>query len=374
VTTNATRSPEELSDHFYGIGLGPGWLKQCTKCNAFYPCEIIKCPHSGCNNQEFSVVQVRMKNTIATTFACGLKFDSEFRELIEPLTEEERSQLTANLLREKGAHDPIIAWKGHDIVLDGHNRLEICDDNKLFYTVVPLDLPDREACKAWIIGNQLGRRNLSPQRMDYLRGKKLELEKGQRGGKKIPPSASKGAKVQNEPLTKPPAKQKPADTAARIAEETGVSRATVKRNGKFTSAVDKLAHYAPALRQELLSGQRKMSNRAATSIGKMNGPEIETLSRALEKNPRDPVEIAIREIARDRFFAPTKKPEPAAPTASRKTKAEKRETPAAVSETGEAWTTVLNRLTEIKDVIGSANFRGVRTRVLDLIKFVESQQ
>ena len=226
-----TRTPREMADVIYGINRGPGWYKRCNRCNACFPSHQAKCP---CGNPEFSIIETesnelktKPQNTIADTFANGLKFDIEFRDLIERPAPEELAQLTANLMRDKGARDPIAVWKGHDIVLDGHNRLEICTDNGLRFGIEYIDLPDRDACKAWIVSNQLGRRNLSPARMDYLRGKKLEFEKGSRGGKRIPAAATHkvGSKVQNEPLTllppPPPAKSKPADAATRIAGGNG---------------------------------------------------------------------------------------------------------------------------------------------------------
>src|SRR5215813_1944670 len=97
----------------------------------------------------------------------------ELRSLIPALTPEEYAQLEANI-RADGCHDPLMAWQEEQTLLDGHNRLEICQRYGLPYTTQAISLPDLDAAKAWIIGNQLGRRNLTSEQMSYFRGKQYE--------------------------------------------------------------------------------------------------------------------------------------------------------------------------------------------------------
>jgi len=52
------------------------------------------------------------------------------------------------------------------LLLDGHNRLEICTRLGLPYEVVNKGFANRDGAIEWIINNQLGRRNLN----DYQRG------------------------------------------------------------------------------------------------------------------------------------------------------------------------------------------------------------
>lgn len=87
-----------------------------------------------------------------------INIDSEFRELIQPMTAEERAGLEESL-KTHGCRDPLTCW--NDTLLDGHNRFEICTRNAITYEVKPIDLSDREAAKEWIIANQLNRRNLT---------------------------------------------------------------------------------------------------------------------------------------------------------------------------------------------------------------------
>src|SRR5262249_53457789 len=108
--------------------------------------------------------------------------DPEFQTLIIPLTREERAQLEQNLVAAGRCRDPLVVWKGQGILLDGHNRLEICRKRNLPYDVVEIELPDRNAALEWIRANQLGRRNLTPEAVAYLRGQHYNSEKQPHGG------------------------------------------------------------------------------------------------------------------------------------------------------------------------------------------------
>ena len=53
-----------------------------------------------------------------------IKIDAEFQSIIPPLTPDERATLEANILAAGRARDPPAVWNG--VLLDGHNRHEIC--------------------------------------------------------------------------------------------------------------------------------------------------------------------------------------------------------------------------------------------------------
>ena len=59
-----------------------------------------------------------------------LKIDPEFKALIPPLTPDERAGLEASILTE-GCRDALIVWG--DILIDGHNRYEICTKHNIPY-------------------------------------------------------------------------------------------------------------------------------------------------------------------------------------------------------------------------------------------------
>lgn len=91
----------------------------------------------------------------------SIRVDEEFRALIRPLSVEEREQLEQNILAE-GCREPLVVWAEQNILLDGHNRLEICTSNEISFQTVGIELASRDDALLWIINNQLGRRNLEP--------------------------------------------------------------------------------------------------------------------------------------------------------------------------------------------------------------------
>ena len=201
---------------------------------------------------------------VAAAPECDVIVDEEFRRLIPPLTEEERLGLEENLLRD-GCLDPLVVWAEHRVLLDGHNRKEICDRYGIDYAVRELSLPDRDAAADWIDAHQLGRRNLTPAQMSLMRGRRYNRAKGQHGGDR----RSGVSRAQSDPLK----------TADRLAQEHGVSPPTIKRDGQYAEAVDRLG-----VQQEAASGKVTASRQdvveAARSLG--DAPTPEQVQRAKE--------------------------------------------------------------------------------------------
>jgi len=162
------------------------------------------------------------------------QIDPEFAALLYPLEGRDRELLEESILRE-GCRDPLTVWDG--ILLDGHNRLKICKKHGIGYRVTTIELPDRIAAMDWIDANQLGRRNVSPEQAQVIRGRLYNRRKKQATGFDDRKS-SKTSVDQIDPRE---------TTAQQVARETGVSEATVKRDGQFVEAVDKLREALPDL-------------------------------------------------------------------------------------------------------------------------------
>ncbi|OQB78639.1 MAG: DNA N-6-adenine-methyltransferase (Dam) [Planctomycetes bacterium ADurb.Bin126] len=188
---------------------------------------------------------------------CGIIVDQEFRSLIPPLTDEERAGLEENLLRD-GCLEPLVVWAERRILLDGHNRKEICDRFGIDYEVRQLSLPGRESAADWIDAHQLGRRNLTPDQMSLLRGRRYNRLKKEHGGDR----RGDGSRAQSDPLK----------TADKLAGEHGVSAPTIKRDGQFAEAVDKLGVQQEAA-AGLLPVSREKVVQAAKSLGDAPTPE-----------------------------------------------------------------------------------------------------
>lgn len=120
--------------------------------------------------------------------------------------------LEANIV-ENGCLSPLIVWEQENVLLDGHNRKEICERRGIPFEVRPLSLPDRQSAIRWILDNQLGRRNLTPDQFRVLLGERYLAEKQQ------------GRRTD---ITYPHIGEK-SITAERIASDHGVSKNTVER-------------------------------------------------------------------------------------------------------------------------------------------------
>ena len=59
----------------------------------------------------------------------------------------------------EGCRDPLLTW--NNILVDGHNRYEICNRRGISFKVNEIQSENIEDIKVWIIDNQRGRRNLT---------------------------------------------------------------------------------------------------------------------------------------------------------------------------------------------------------------------
>lgn len=179
--------------------------------------------------------------------------DEQFRTLIPPLTTDEYGRLEGNILKE-GIRDKLVVW--NDTLIDGHNRFRIATENDLPYETVEMPFESRDHALNWIISNQLGRRNLSPNQIAYLRGKRYETEKriwgGDRGNQYTKEASSQVGNLAKRPKT-----------GEKIANEYGVSKNTIYRNADFSKALDVLPEN---IKQEVLSGKENITHNDAGNI------------------------------------------------------------------------------------------------------------
>ena len=116
-----------------------------------------------------------------------LTIKKEFKDLIPRLSKEEYELLTKSILSD-GCRESILLWNG--VIVDGHNRYEICTTNNVEFNTSDIDFTDDDAAKIWIIDNQMGRRNitewvkfeLSLKKKDILLKQGREKQKETLGG------------------------------------------------------------------------------------------------------------------------------------------------------------------------------------------------
>ena len=206
-----------------------------------------------------------------------LTIDPEFANKIPPLREEELEQLEENILADGVVINPLIVWDG--VIVDGHNRYRILQKHpEIQFTTYEKKFTDRYAAIAWICKNQLGRRNLTPQQFKYLIGLQYEAEKcsSNYNGNRFT-SLDKSRCVQNEHT------YKPERTAERIARENNLSGSYVRRAEHFAKGVDAAEKVAPGIKQEILSGSIKPTEKAVAAIAKAPPEERPALVQQLRQ-------------------------------------------------------------------------------------------
>lgn len=219
--------------------------------------------------------------------------DSEFKALIPPLAPEEYAQLEENLIAD-GCRDAIVTWLNEDdesVILDGHNRYEICTRLSILFKTKSLDFSDRNAAKIWIIKNQFGRRNLPT----YVRGElalKLEpllaaqAKASQKAAGEHGKEGGRGNKKETlrSMLTEgfePKKKESTHVTRKELAKTAKVSEGTMHK-------IKTIAKKAPeAVKEKLRKGETTI-NRAYTSIKKEENEKKRTVAKVAAAKLKPP--------------------------------------------------------------------------------------
>lgn len=176
----------------------------------------------------------------------SLVIDPDLQELIPPPEEAEIARLEASLQRD-GCLDALKVWRDGEqrILLDGHNRFRLCQKLNLPYRVEVVEsVTNRYEAIQWMIDLQLARRNLSPERQSYLRGRRYNEEKCEIGA----PVGNSNAHSEkqcghNDHIVR---------TAEKLAVQYQISPKTIRRDAMYASAVDSLP---PPERLEVLAGK-----------------------------------------------------------------------------------------------------------------------
>jgi hypothetical protein len=215
----------------------------------------------------------------------GLEVHPAFRRLI-PLQSRGEFKSLEQSLKAEGCRDPLLVWKGKNVVLDGHTRRDLCIYLKKKVKVREVELPDEQAAVDYILELQRQRRNLTREAVSYLRGSEYNALKQRRGGQKRGPKRV-GPRVP------------PVSTAHRVAEKHGVNEKTVKRDARFALSVDRIvADYGdPEVKRKLLGADVKLTRVEARALLKIPAEERKAaVDKLIEDGelPREKKEAAAR--------------------------------------------------------------------------------
>jgi hypothetical protein len=192
------------------------------------------------------------------------------KALIPPLSLEEFSQLEENIKKD-GCREAILIWETKKInidsgtltpdaaayiLIDGHNRFEICTKFNIDFKIHIVNYENIDQVKDFMIDNQLGRRNITPEQASYLRGLKYNAEKKNRGqysremqSGQIVHFDEKGSK----------------STAQKLAEQYHVNEKTIRRDADYADGIELLP---VEFKQEILAGKSSFSKAEIIELGK----------------------------------------------------------------------------------------------------------
>jgi hypothetical protein len=199
--------------------------------------------------------------------------DEEFRSLLPVLDQSIYESLEENLIT-NGCRDAIILWNG--ILIDGHNRYEICTKNDIPFNTVNKDFASREEALIWIISNQVSRRNLTQIQLSHYRGLHYMANKKivkNDGGKNQYSEVNRqnGGKAQGYL------------TARDIAQQYRVSQRTVERDAKVAKALGALGEISMSAQRKVLSGEIDIDKKVLEGLSSKPKEEIEALAAEIEE-------------------------------------------------------------------------------------------
>jgi hypothetical protein len=218
-----------------------------------------------------------------------IKVDAELHMLVPQHRKSEVALLERSLVEAKGCRDALIVWQqeaGKLVLLDGHTRRQLCIEHGFKVPIRVVQLPDKEAAKAYVKQIQLGRRNTPDHAESYLRGSHYnELKQGRGGDRRSKDQADplkSEAKDQADPLKD--------DTAEKLAKEYEVGSATIKRDAQFARLLDAVLKQCEMedKRWQVLGGDIHLNRSAVKKLSQMTGRQQKKAIEHLLKHGKLP--------------------------------------------------------------------------------------
>ena len=198
--------------------------------------------------------------------------DEEFKGLLPALDAQTYALLEESLL-ENGCLHPLVLW--NDILIDGHNRYEICTKHEIPFQTVNKEFASRDVALIWIISTQVARRNLTPIQLSYYRGVHYNADKRVQGAANLYSEQMK--KAQNGP------QPQNGSTAVRLAEQYNVSKNTIKRDAQLAQAINAIGESSPEAKKDILSGNANITRQRLQELaGGGSEDEIRSIAESIE--------------------------------------------------------------------------------------------
>ena len=205
----------------------------------------------------------------------SIRIDKEFESLIPPLSDDEFRQLEENCVKE-GIRDALVVWKvpnGDQILVDGHNRWKIsAKHGGIPFQIKEMKFDLREDAKAWIIRNQIGRRNIDKWVKFDLQKLLEPIEKAE--AKKRMSDGAKGTPMLAEAK---------GETRDKMAKQIGVSHGTYQKMKAIDDSSDE------KVKQAVRSGEMSINQgyREVKGLNKTNRQTQKEFIESVKKERED---------------------------------------------------------------------------------------
>ena len=209
----------------------------------------------------------------------------DLAELLPPLSGEQLAALEKDILQ-NGCYAPIIVNEDL-VVVDGHNRQQICTRHDLPYKMAVFAFDDLLEAKQWALDTQKGRRNLDKWELGKIA---LKLRPEIEARAKANQQAYHGNQYESGPsATLPEVHSAPVDTRKELAASVGLGERTM---GK----VMQIDEHAPAAVKEALDKKELSINQGYQITRQVQDlPEDEQGQAALELVELEKAKKEIRE-------------------------------------------------------------------------------
>ena len=213
-----------------------------------------------------------------------ITIDEEFKDLLPVLDPETYKSLEENLIQ-NGCRDSLVIWNG--ILVDGHNRYEICIKNDIPFNTVEKEFASREEVLIWIISTQVSRRNLSTMQLSHYRGLHYKADK-------IIVKNDSGKNQYTEVCGQNDHKPNSQYTAGRLSKQYKVSPKTIRRDAKVAEAISAIGEASTAAKRKILSGEVSIDKRELERLSTMPREEIEEVAACIEGGTYEKKKAAVQ--------------------------------------------------------------------------------
>lgn len=173
----------------------------------------------------------------------SLKVDPELQSFLPPLDDDTKGLLEASL-KDEGCRDPIIVWDKGDVIVDGHNRYEICTRLDIPFQIEKRSFASPQQARLFMLNSQLSRRNLTDLMLKTLRGNYYKMLKQTQTKNLVTTGQIKNDGGALDPEVKvnltSAKKDRSNPTAKEAAKKFGTSEKTIRRDEKVADAIDKV--------------------------------------------------------------------------------------------------------------------------------------